>query len=46
MTVRTAVASDYGDPPDVLSVETVAAPSPGSGEIAVDVAFASVNPVD
>lgn len=46
MTVRTAVASGYGEPADVLSIETVDAPAPAAGELCVDVAFASVNPVD
>ena len=46
MTVRRAVASGYGKPAEILSVETVPAPRPGPGEVAVDVRFASVNPVD
>ena len=46
MTTRIAVASGYGDPADVLSVETVAVPEPAAGELLVDIAFASVNPVD
>ena len=46
MTVRTAVASGYGEPAEVFSIETIDAPSPASGELAIDVAFASVNPVD
>ena len=46
MTVRTAVASGYGEPADVLTVERVADPEPGAGEVVVDVAFAGVNPVD
>ena len=46
MTVRTVVASEYGEPADVLSVETVDAPEPAAGELAIDVRFASVNPVD
>ena len=44
--MRTAVASRYGEPADVLAIEDAPDPSPGAGELLIDVAFASVNPVD
>ena len=44
--ILTAVASDYGDPADVVRVERTAGPAPAAGELLIRVSFASVNPVD
>jgi NADPH:quinone reductase len=42
---RAVVAAAYGGP-DVLSVVEIDVPAPGSGEVAVDVRAAGVNPAD
>ena len=44
--ITAAVASDYGDPADVLRVKKVDAPRPAAGEVTVCVAYASLNSVD
>lgn len=44
--INAAVASEHGEPADVLRIESVAAPQPAAGEVTVCVAYASVNPVD
>ena len=43
---RAAVARGYGEPADVLTIETGPVPRPAAGELLVAVRFASVNPVD
>ena len=45
-TTHAATADDYGEVPGVLSVRPRHLPDPAAGEVRVDVAFASVNPVD
>ena len=45
-TMRTIRFSEYGEPADVLNLETVPVPTPGSGQIRVAVHACGLNPAD
>lgn len=45
-TIRTVRFTEYGEPGDVLHMETVAAPAPGPGRIRIAVLACGLNPAD